>query len=460
VLEQTAPEWKRGEVVSNSVRTYFEFRRLKEKRLSSTVSWRVQADQPVDVMGQVEISGPGLETITLPVRFDFRARPVGLEQGKMPPPQPALNPNYYVGAMHYPGWIPGQASGWSLLDPYPERKPALGYHDESQPDVASWEIKWALENGINFYMFCWYFMKDTPPTVDDLFLGEILHEGFLKSPFMDQMKFAILWENDPSRSSASPRERILGELMPFWIEQYFKHPSYLVIEGKPFLPIYDLKNFVNQQGGVEGAKETVRLMREAAVAAGFKGLWLAAEMRYTEPGPFHLAKAIDFDATFPYCHGMGPVRNQAMVDEIMRVGREQDRISKLPVIPTASVSWGVEPWIEYIDYPWKSSEFLMEPPYFQQLIEQLKARIDARPGDNPLAKRMLLLDNWNEYAEGHWIAPSRREGFGYLNAVRAVFAPDAPPPVNVMLEDVGLEPDESAHQAWMQKMMAELPPPQ
>jgi hypothetical protein len=60
-----------------------------------------------------------------------------------------------------------------------------------------------------------------------------------------------------------------------------------------------------------------------------------------------------------------------------------------------------------------------------------------------------LNDNWNEYAEGHWIAPSRKEGFGYLNAVRDAIASDAPKRPNVLPEDVGLKPDESGFEKWI-----------
>jgi len=223
--EVVAKDWTRGEVIANTCQEYFKFRRVEEKRLSATVSWNAMSKGPLDAKGSVEVSAPGFKTIILPLLFDFREHPVGLAQGKIPPPQPVKH-DYLVGAMHYPGWIPGQASGWSVLDPYPERKPALDYHDESSPDVASWEIKWALENGINFFMFCWYYMdNNAPPSVDGLLFGDILHKGFLKSPFMDKIKFAVMWENDPMRSTLAPPAKFLGELLPFWVNNYFKHPS-------------------------------------------------------------------------------------------------------------------------------------------------------------------------------------------------------------------------------------------
>ena len=38
-----------------------------------------------------------------------------------------------------------------------------------------------------------------------------------------------------------------------------------------------------------------------------------------------------------------------------------------------------------------------------------------------LGRRMLMIDNWNEYGEGHFIQPAAMAGFGYLDALRKVF---------------------------------------
>ena len=43
-----------------------------------------------------------------------------------------------------------------------------------------------------------------------------------------------------------------------------------------------------------------------------------------------------------------------------------------------------------------------------------------------LEQRMILIDNWNEYGEGHYIFPTHQFGFGYLDAIREVFATNAP----------------------------------
>jgi len=60
---------------------------------------------------------------------------------------------------------------------------------------------------------------------------------------------------------------------------------------------------------------------------------------------------------------------------------------------------------------------------------------------------MLLLDNWNEWGEGHYLAPYREYGFGYLDAVRSVFAPDAGPHEDLVPEDIGLGPYDTAYRS-------------
>ncbi len=95
-------------------------------------------------------------------------------------PRPAKT-KYLVGAHYFPGWKEGthfvpwpgetQAWGWYKIEPYLNRTPLLGYYDEGSPEVADWEIKWALEHGISYFVYCWYRQRDNvgkPISVDTL----------------------------------------------------------------------------------------------------------------------------------------------------------------------------------------------------------------------------------------------------------------------------------------------------
>jgi hypothetical protein len=61
---------------------------------------------------------------------------------------------------------------------------------------------------------------------------------------------------------------------------------------------------------------------------------------------------------------------------------------------------------------------------------------------------MVLLDNWNEFGEGHYIAPHRQYGFGYLDAVRAAFTEAPPAHTDLVPEDVGRGPYDSRYQQY------------
>jgi hypothetical protein len=47
----------------------------------------------------------------------------------------------------------------------------------------------------------------------------------------------------------------------------------------------------------------------------------------------------------------------------------------------------------------------------------MKKIVDDLPEDS-IARRIFMLDNWNEWDEGHYISPCHEYGFRYLQAIR------------------------------------------
>ena len=79
----------------------------------------------------------------------------------------------------------------------------------------------------------------------------------------------------------------------------------------------------------------------------------------------------------------------------------------------------------------------------------------SRLPEKSLSRRLLLLGTWNEWGEGHYIAPHRQYGFGHLDAVREVFS-DAPAEhVDVTPRDVGLGPYDKLYRAACQSAREE-----
>ena len=92
-------------------------------------------------------------------------------------------------------------------------------------------------------------------------------------------------------------------------------------------------------------------------------------------------------------------------------------------------------------------QWVIAPKEFKVLCQKAKTFLDTTPGDR-LDSKILLIDNWNEWGEGHYVAPCRQYGFGYLDAIREVFT-DAPAEhEDLTPEDVGLGPYDNLYKSW------------
>ncbi len=435
-LEREVSSWTRRDIYAPFIQAYGVPRKVPETSPSATLNWRVQAEKPGDYVFQFEVEGRRIESLTIKLNSTFEAKLENAAKASaVPPPVKADTGDIKVGAMFYPGWVPGTGWGWSLLDPYPNRKPALGYYDDTNVEVIDWQIKWALEHGISFFNFCWYrnFGNEGKPVV--AWLNETLEKGLLKSSFIDQFEFALTWENH-NCAGVSSKEDLLNILLPHWIERYFSHPSYLRHDGKPVLFIYSVDTFIKQLGGIDNARAALDAMREQCRNAGLNGLILTGEYRSNDRAVFEKFRQLGLDASWSY--GMEKVAD-------LRLRKEWNL---LPDIATISMSWDPRPWQEYIGY-WWTSNWRHTPQEFRKAADETRQIMNSWP-EGSIVRHIVQLDNWNEWGEGHYIAPSREEGFAYLEAIRQTFAPNSPKPVNILPEEIGLGPYEEPYHRWLE----------
>ena len=142
----------------------------------------------------------------------------------IPEPQPVKTP-ILIGAHHCPLWEADKPQMWANVLKHPERTPALGFYSQENPEVADWETKWAVEHGVSFFIYCWYRASQGEPV--KMRFGSAIHDSLLKSKYMDKIKFTIMWENQSRGKAGVADERdLLENLLPFWIENYFRHSSY------------------------------------------------------------------------------------------------------------------------------------------------------------------------------------------------------------------------------------------
>ena len=405
--------------------------------------WTIAAGAEIraDLTVELVVRGELAESRALPMRFlpAIDDPP----DGYIPPPLPAASP-LLVGAHHCPLWEADTYARWAQIRTYPERTPLLGFYDAVNPEVADWETKWAVEHGIDFFIYCWYRVSQGEP-VKTMLEGAIT-EGFLKSRYADQMKFTIMWENQRRGVSGVANRADLEEnLLPYWMETFFTHPSYLVIDNKPVLFIYRPEFLVDDLGGIAQVREAFEAMAEACRKEGFDGITLMGEYRGLDPDHLTLMRDLGLDYTFAYCwYVHGDPEPQRAIDTQLDYLHATEDLGILPQVATFSQGW--TGWAN------EGSVWEIPPDDYVQLLERGAEFVGTLDQDS-LSGRMLILDNWNEWGEGHYIAPYTDHGFGYLDAVRAVLT-DAPSEhVDLIPDDLGLGPYETAYRDWMARQV-------
>ncbi|MGQ9732111.1 MAG: LamG-like jellyroll fold domain-containing protein [Candidatus Zipacnadales bacterium] len=408
--------------------------------LAEEVTWRIRAEQPGPTELRLEVTGGDVTPVGATLAVEFAPFVEQRKYDYVPEPVPAQS-EYLVGAHYCPLWKQGsRSSGWELIEPFPLRKPVLGWYDEGDPEVADWEIKWCLEHGIQYFVYCWYRASQGGPVEQRL--GHAIHEGLFGSRYGSLFKFAIMWENQSkSRAGVASEEDLLQNLVPFWINNYFKHPSYLKIDNKPLLFIYRPEFLIDDLGSLEKVRSALQKVRAQCQAAGFNDLLILGEYRGDRPQPLQLMADEGLDYAFAYCW---PVANNpaphVAIEAQEAYWRKWLDMGIIPGLVTLSQGWDSTPWHGKSSTVWKLS-----PGEFRSLCERAKAFMDALP-EGHLGRRLVLLDNWNEFGEGHYIAPHREYGFGYLDAVRSVFT-DAPEEhLDLVPEDIGRGPYETLYQ--------------
>lgn len=227
------------------------------------VSWDIEADEALSCELRLEVRVDGILATTASLAIQFLPRVPLQKLPYIPEPVPARKSNGpLIGAHHCPLWEADKPHMWDNILKHPERTPALGFYSQENPDVSDWETKWAAEHGIDFFIYCWYRTRQGGP-VTTMFSSAI-HDALFKSRFADRMKFTIMWENQVrGKAGVADEKDLLTNLLPFWIERYFKHPSYLKVDNRPALFIYRPEFLVQDLGGVDQVNKALAQMRQA-----------------------------------------------------------------------------------------------------------------------------------------------------------------------------------------------------
>jgi hypothetical protein len=324
--------------------------------------------------------------------------------------------------------------------------PAWGFQDESDPDVMARKIAAAADNGLDAFIFDWYWYDDGP------FLNGALDRGFLGAANNDRLRFALMWANHDWINLFPAKRGVPGHLFApgavarasfdaaadYIIERYLRHPSYWRLDGRAYLSIYELARMVGGLGGVGEARAAMESLRAKARAAGVGELHLNAVMwgvqilpsELTVRDPNALLDALGFDSVTSYIwiHHL-PMDKQLTVsyaetaDKAAKQWVEFSQQYSLPYFPNVTMGWDPSPRTAQSDeygpfgYPYTSILTGNTSLEFRKALEQARAFLDTQPAN----RRVLTINAWNEWTEGSYLEPDTLYGMAYLEAIRDVF---------------------------------------
>ena len=314
---------------------------------------------------------------------------------------------YIVGMQACSLWKEGSHFGWDWISDWEERQSLLGLYDEMNPEAADWEIKWMLEHSVDYEMFCWY---RAPNGADEPIKqprnAYALEEAFFNAKYSDMMKFAISWENG-SGTPVSGSEDFRENVVTYWIEQYFKDDRYMLVDNKPVVGIYNFEDLKNQFGSVAGIKAEIDYLKQACIEAGFDGCIVLLTSGETSAATLQEYKDAGFDCLYAY--NWGPAV-EAQKDKMLA----QSNANVIDMMPTICMGRDDSAWE-------RTAGSYLTDDEFRTLATWVKNDFMPTLGEESLGNRMVMIGNWNEYGEGHYVMPSNLNEFGYLDTLRAVF---------------------------------------
>ena len=341
------------------------------------------------------------ESVTNQAVIVFAARPQLPKAAYVPEPKPVKG-KYDVGVYYFPGWQ--SRSQWQPIERFPERKPILGWYREGDPEVADWQIKWAVEHGITYFAYDWYWSQGARH------LEHGLHNGYFNARYKSMLKFCLLWANHNAPKTHSIDDSLA--VTRYWITNYFQRPEYYRIEGKPMVIIFSPYNYKNDMG-IDGVNKAFEAMRDECRKAGLPGLYLAACV-----GNAHQVDGENYDAVTAYklalLLGISGSENQVPYREprprpMCSNGRSCS--AKIPdpffcpcvADGTAAPGTEMPPSFAPVERPSYSSNTCAMPANSSKQTPRIPAscrRYSSKPGTSG--------------GEGSYIEPHKEFGFGYL----------------------------------------------
>lgn len=313
-------------------------------------------------------------------------------------------------------WHEGSHHGYDYVAPYDECTPLLGYYDEGSVECADWETKYMLEQGISAMQYCWYDPQstDTSVAIKTPCNHWQQYDGYFFGKYSHLLPFCVMIENAGWTRAKMTLEEFKTFLWDYWVEWLFRDPRYYRIDNKAVFHIYRHDLFLSTFGSEEACREVLDFMHEDIKKYGYDGIIILVSIE----NPYHekVAQTITNMGFDGHCHyGYGKA-SFAPGFITLTVDRIKDTFKKIGsdmfCVPTIGTGRNIMGWED-------TRTPLASPEQYAETINNAIALNEKYSSLN-----MMYFSTWNEYGEGHWLAPSGLNGFGYADALRKILCED------------------------------------
>jgi len=176
-----------------------------------------------------------------------------------------------AGVYYYPWYGGDDFHGGAYLREHlvPVQEPELGEYKDRETDVIAQHLAWSEYAGVSLWVTSWW----GPGRMTDVTTKDYI----LEHPDLGDMKIALFYETSGRMPDFTDLSNVESDI-EYMADNYFDHPNYFRIDGKPVLFVY-LTRVLSGKGLLD---ETIDLMRSAAAGKGYE-LFIVGDQVFGQP---------------------------------------------------------------------------------------------------------------------------------------------------------------------------------
>ena len=326
-------------------------------------------------------------------------------------PSIPFSSNFTLGASYMSFWG-DTLLGWTVPTTHTS---LLGEYSSSDPIAADWQVKWAVEHGINFFYldFGWIRPYD--------YIDEGARDGLLSCSFISYLNISIFYFPDPVvGSSWSGGESVLYADFDFLAQNYFSHSSYASYNESLIVIFTNFNTYIDEWGTSKTIEVFNNLKANMSTDYGVDLYIVAAFWPQTTQSTVQNFLSVVDSATIWGCDTIIDYSNDiTFSDYMVKTKNYFDYWGNLttnigiPFVPLIAPGFDntpynpSDPWIVYRDIV-----------LFEEMCNYSKIYATT-----PF--ELILFFTWNDFHEGTAIEPTVEYGFQYLDVIRKVYTNDS-----------------------------------